>query len=222
MGRHRDAVADNLDAAQTGLRSNHLAYVIYTSGSTGQAEGCDERASCGDQSAAVDAEHLLPGSADRVLQKTPFSFDVSVWEFFWTLMTGARLIVARPQGHQDPDVSAARSSRQAGITTLHFVPSMLQIFLDHVQPGQCRSLRHVVCSGEELPASLQSTILRAVAACAPGKSVRADGSGRGRHVLGVPARATSSRACLSGGRSANTQIYMLDRHRSAGADRRGG
>jgi amino acid adenylation domain-containing protein len=91
---------------------------------------------------------------DRVLQKTPFSFDVSVWEFFWPLMTGARLVVAPPEVHKDP-VYLAELIERTGITTLHFVPSMLQSFLDQHRPGQCPSLRHIVCSGEELPSTLQ-------------------------------------------------------------------
>src|SRR5258708_22346025 len=66
---------------------------------------------------------------DRVLQKTPYSFDVSVWEFFWPLVTGARLVLARPGGHQDPDY-LVRLIRESGITTMHFVPSMLQVFVE--------------------------------------------------------------------------------------------
>jgi thioesterase domain-containing protein len=95
---------------------------------------------------------------DGVLQKTPFSFDVSVWEFFWTLMSGARIIMARPEGHRDPAylrdlIEATR------VTTLHFVPSMLQVFLAQHRRDRCPSIRHVVCSGEELPGSLQNRCL---------------------------------------------------------------
>jgi len=93
-------------------------------------------------------------ATDRVLQKTPFSFDVSVWEFFWTLMSGARLIMARPEGHKDPSYLRALIE-ETGVTTLHFVPSMLQSFVDQHRSGECPSLRHIVCSGEELSASLQ-------------------------------------------------------------------
>jgi acyl-coenzyme A synthetase/AMP-(fatty) acid ligase len=92
---------------------------------------------------------------DAVMQKTPFSFDVSVWEFFWPLMTGARLVVARPGGHRDPSYLAQLIAREK-ITTLHFVPSMLQIFLG--QEGlanSCASLKRVICSGEALPLELQ-------------------------------------------------------------------
>ncbi|WP_282440761.1 AMP-binding protein, partial [Ralstonia pseudosolanacearum] len=70
------------------------------------------------------------------MQKTPFGFDVSVWELFWPLLAGARLVMARPEGHKDPAYLAA-TIEQAGITTLHFVPSMLQLFLDQVEAGRC-------------------------------------------------------------------------------------
>jgi acyl-coenzyme A synthetase/AMP-(fatty) acid ligase/acyl carrier protein len=94
-------------------------------------------------------------NADAVLQKTPFSFDVSVWEFFWPLMFGARLVVARPEGHKDADY-LARTIIEQNITTMHFVPSMLQIFLMAKDVEKCVSLRQVICSGEALPLELQN------------------------------------------------------------------
>jgi amino acid adenylation domain-containing protein len=93
------------------------------------------------------------GADDRVLQKTPFSFDVSVWEFFWPLMTGARLVVAKPGGHQDPSYLISTIERE-GITTLHFVPSMLRVFLGAPGLERCTSIRRVICSGETLPLDL--------------------------------------------------------------------
>lgn len=87
---------------------------------------------------------------DVVLQKTPFSFDVSVWEFFWPMMVGARLAIAKPGGHQEPDYLSACIA-QHGVTTLHFVPSMLQLFLRHGDMAQCASLKRIMCSGEALP-----------------------------------------------------------------------
>src|SRR6185295_19467654 len=91
---------------------------------------------------------------DVVLQKTAFSFDVSVWEFFWPLLAGARLVVARPGAHRDPaylrDLIIAQH-----VTTMHFVPSMLAVFVDEQRLEECRSLRRVICSGEALPLSLQ-------------------------------------------------------------------
>jgi acyl-coenzyme A synthetase/AMP-(fatty) acid ligase/aryl carrier-like protein len=91
---------------------------------------------------------------DVVLQKTPFGFDVSVWEFFWPLMAGARLVLARPDGHKDP-AYLGELIRSSGVTTLHFVPSMLQVFLARPDAvAGCASLRRVVCSGEALSAGL--------------------------------------------------------------------
>ncbi|WP_156407680.1 AMP-binding protein, partial [Achromobacter sp. Root83] len=88
------------------------------------------------------------------LQKTPFSFDVSVWEFFWPLMVGARLVVAAPGAHRDPQRLGALI-REQDVTTLHFVPSMLQAFLADGAGRGCGSIRQVLCSGEALPAQAQ-------------------------------------------------------------------
>jgi len=91
---------------------------------------------------------------DRVLQKTPFSFDVSVWEFFWPLLVGAQLVVSRPGGHRDSNY-LVKLIQGEEITTIHFVPSMLEIFLEEKGVEQCRSLKRVICSGEALPYELQ-------------------------------------------------------------------
>jgi amino acid adenylation domain-containing protein len=149
----------NLPPQALGLHSQHLAYVIYTSGSTGRPKGAmNEHRAIVNRLAWMQSEYGLDERA-RVLQKTPFSFDVSVWEFFWTLTSGARLIMARPEGHGDPaylrDLIEA-----AGVSTLHFVPSMLQAFLAQHRQERCPSIRHIVCSGEELPAGLQNDCLR--------------------------------------------------------------
>jgi amino acid adenylation domain-containing protein len=133
--------------------AGELAYVIYTSGSTGRPKGAmnSHRAIVNRLLWMQQAYGLT--SDDRVLQKTPFSFDVSVWELFWPLATGARLVLARPGGHQDPDY-LVRLIREAGITTAHFVPSMLQVFLDAQAVESCTSLGRVICSGEALTAPL--------------------------------------------------------------------
>jgi acyl-coenzyme A synthetase/AMP-(fatty) acid ligase/acyl carrier protein len=91
---------------------------------------------------------------DRLLQKTPFSFDVSVWELFLPWFSGAQLIVAQPHAHQDPHALIHLIEHHA-VTTLHFVPSMLPAFLDVATASNCRSLRRVVCSGEALSSALQ-------------------------------------------------------------------
>ncbi|MCS6902402.1 MAG: thioester reductase domain-containing protein, partial [Myxococcales bacterium] len=93
-------------------------------------------------------------SEDAILQKTPFSFDVSVWEFFWPTMAGARLVVCKPGGHRDPDYLTWMIQHHR-ITTLHFVPSMLQLWLEAKGARDCKSLRRVICSGEALGMELQ-------------------------------------------------------------------
>ncbi|MFD3586902.1 non-ribosomal peptide synthase/polyketide synthase [Streptomyces sp. NPDC058683] len=137
----------------TSYDPRHPAYVIYTSGSTGRPKGVTvpHRAIANRLQWMQDTYRLDAG--DRVLQKTPAGFDVSVWEFFWPLITGAALVVARPEGHQDPAYLAALIRREH-ITTAHFVPSMLRAFLDEPTAADCTGLRQVMCSGEALPAPL--------------------------------------------------------------------
>ncbi|MCA1323720.1 non-ribosomal peptide synthetase [Herbaspirillum sp. alder98] len=141
------------------LHPEQLAYVIYTSGSTGQPKGAANRhVSLYNRLAWMQQAYQL-GTNDRVLQKTPFGFDVSVWEFFWPLMTGAELVMAAPGEHRDPARLAELIDRE-GITTLHFVPSMLQAFVNDGDGVRCASLRRVICSGEALPMELQQQAQR--------------------------------------------------------------
>lgn len=139
------------------------AYVIYTSGSTGRPKGVVVgHAAIVNRLVWMQAAYGLT-ARDRVLQKTSAGFDVSVWEFFWPLITGAALVVAEPGGHKDPgylvDVVNAM-----GVTTMHFVPSALQQFLLHPRAGTCTGLRHVVCSGEALTAKHRDQFLRTLGA----------------------------------------------------------
>ncbi len=144
-----------VDADRTApLDPKHLAYLIYTSGSTGRPKGVG---------VSHDALHnrlewmrtaLDVGPHDRILQKTPATFDVSVWEFLLAYRTGAAVVMARPEGHKDPDYLAALIGGE-GVTILHFVPPMLGGFLDLADLSLCRGVRHVVVSGEALPGHLQ-------------------------------------------------------------------
>ncbi|MFI1762847.1 amino acid adenylation domain-containing protein [Streptomyces sp. NPDC020800] len=156
-----DDTADRL-AAEPGTppggpapAGDHPAYVIYTSGSTGRPKGAvvSHRAIA---NRLLWMQHRYGlGTDDRVLQKTPSGFDVSVWEFFWPLITGATLVVARPEGHKDPHYLAGLI-RAERITTTHFVPSMLDVFLQEPAAARCTGLRRVICSGEALPEELQN------------------------------------------------------------------
>jgi len=149
----QDELEANLDRCCAGLLPSHLAYVIYTSGSTGKPKGVMvEHRSLVNRLVWMQMAYGLDAT-DAVLQKTPFSFDVSVWEFFWPLMIGARLVIARPDGHKDPAYLVQAINRNK-ITTLHFVPSMLQVFLEQPDVAQCTTLVRVIASGEALPAAL--------------------------------------------------------------------
>ncbi len=197
------------DGASVGLTTRHLAYVIYTSGSTGQPKGVmNEHLAVANRLCWMQDEHRI-GPRDAVLQKTPFGFDVSVWEFFWPLMTGARLVMARPEGHKDPSY-LARTIQQYGITTIHFVPSMLQAFVDCGGTTECRTIARVICSGE----ALSGVLARRARECLP--------QARLYNLYGPTEAAVdvTSWACDAaelpdnipiGRPIANTMIYLLDR-----------
>jgi amino acid adenylation domain-containing protein len=150
-GKALSQYAENLTS---GVGPENLAYVIYTSGSTGKPKGAmnTHKGICNRLLWMQDAYQLT--TVDNVLQKTPFGFDVSVWEFFWPLLIGARLVVAKPGGHKDSDY-LVELIVQRNITTLHFVPSMLQVFVNGPSLENCHSLKRVICSGEALPFELQ-------------------------------------------------------------------
>jgi len=130
------------------------AYVIYTSGSTGRPKGVviSHRAICNH---TVWMQSVLPQQrSDCQFQKTPFSFDASVWEFFAPLYVGARLVIAEPSRHVEPEY-LARTIRQEAVTIVQLVPSMLRALLQEEEWSQCHSLRRVCCGGEALTRDLQ-------------------------------------------------------------------
>ncbi|WP_266159987.1 non-ribosomal peptide synthetase/type I polyketide synthase [Dyella silvatica] len=151
--RHRAA-----PAAGSTHAPDDIAYVIYTSGSTGKPKGVMvPHAGIVNRLHWMQAEYGL-ATHDRVLQKTPCGFDVSVWEFFWPMLSGASLVMARPGGHRDPDYLAQTIERE-GITTVHFVPSMLDIFLSTAEAQRCAPLRRIFTSGEALSPQLRDRCL---------------------------------------------------------------
>ncbi|CAK0140876.1 D-alanine--poly(phosphoribitol) ligase, subunit 1 [Burkholderia pseudomallei] len=188
--------------------ARRLAYVIYTSGSSGEPKGVmNEHRGVVNRLWWMQQTYALD-ERDAVLQKTPFSFDVSVWEFFWPLMSGARLVIAKPEGHKDPAYLSELIDRER-VTTLHFVPSMLQAFLEDEGAARgCGSVKRVMCSGEALPPSLVKRFYR----CLPDARL---------HNLYGPTEAAvdvTAWACDAeeGGASvpigrpiANTRIYIL-------------
>ncbi|HET6256281.1 MAG TPA: amino acid adenylation domain-containing protein [Puia sp.] len=131
------------------LGPDHLAYVIYTSGTTGMPKGVMiEHKGLVNRLLWAQRYYKL-GEGDRILQKTNYCFDVSVWELLWPLLAGSRLVFARPGGHKD-NVYLKSIIEEQGITVLHFVPSMLDVFLKEITTGECKTLRKVLCSGEAL------------------------------------------------------------------------
>jgi amino acid adenylation domain-containing protein/non-ribosomal peptide synthase protein (TIGR01720 family) len=152
-----DFAAQPVHNPQVACDASNLAYVIYTSGSTGMPKGAgNAHRALANRLLWMQQAYALT-TADSVLQKTPFSFDVSVWEFFWPLMTGARLVVAAPGDHRDPARLIALINEHQ-VTTLHFVPSMLQAFLQDGHVSSCTSLTRIVCSGEALQVDAQTQV----------------------------------------------------------------
>ncbi|MBB6023382.1 amino acid adenylation domain-containing protein [Paenibacillus sp. JGP012] len=135
------------------LGPDSACYMIYTSGSTGRPKGVVNRhEALFNRLYWMQNAYQLTGE-DHILQKTPFSFDVSVWEFFWPLMFGARIVMAEPGGHRDPDY-LKQIIQEKHVSVMHFVPSMLNVFLEEENLADyCGSLRLVFCSGEALPYS---------------------------------------------------------------------
>ncbi|MCF2907163.1 amino acid adenylation domain-containing protein [Pseudoalteromonas sp. DL2-H2.2] len=142
----------NIAVSDISLNAGNLAYTIYTSGSTGLPKGVlVEHQALHNRIDWMDNEYGC-GPDDIILQKTPYSFDVSVWEFVWPMLKGAQLVIAKPGGHKEPEY-LSELIVAAGITKLHFVPSMLGVMLEHGDLARCTSIDQVFCSGEALQIS---------------------------------------------------------------------
>ncbi|MEM1293316.1 MAG: amino acid adenylation domain-containing protein, partial [Cyanobacteria bacterium P01_H01_bin.162] len=192
------------------LSPDNAIYILYTSGSTGRPKGVinTHRGLVNRLCWMQDAYALTP--SDRVLQKTPLSFDVSAWEFFWPLMTGATLVLAQPEGHKD-STYLVELIQQAQITTLHFVPSMLNAFLEAPNVPECTSLKRVICSGEALPIAWQTQFFQTL----PNVELH-NLYGPTEAAIDVtawachPSEPDASPIVPIGCPIANTQIYLLD------------
>ena len=134
----------------------NLAYMIYTSGSTGKPKGAMNTHGAILNRLLWMKNYLNINADENIIQKTTFSFDVSVWEFFLPLISGAKLVFAKPEGQKDTDYLVDEIINK-NITLMHFVPSMLQVFLENENAAKCNSLKKVICSGEELTMNLQKT-----------------------------------------------------------------
>ena len=180
---------------------------MYTSGSSGVPKGVAvTHGGVSNLLGWMQAEYQL-GAADRVLHKTPVSFDVSVWELFWPLVQGAQVVLARPGGQGDPGYLSALIA-SAGVTTAHFVPAMLEVFVAAADPAACASMRRVFCGGETLPGRVAARFGQRFAAALHNRY--------GPTEITVDATAW---ACVGGGDAdppigspvANTRVYVLDR-----------
>ncbi len=201
---------ESLENPVCNITPENLAYVIYTSGSTGKPKGAmnTHRGICNRLLWMQDTYQLT--TTDCVLQKTPFSFDVSVWEFFWTLLAGARLVIAQPGGHQDPNYLINLIAQQQ-ITTLHFVPSMLQAFLEVEGLENCKSIKRVICSGEALSVELQQRFFTHLEAELYNLYGPTETAVDVTHWKCSPNN-TYRQTVPIGRPIANTQIYLLDRN----------
>lgn len=205
-----EALTGSEQAPHSESVASSAAYVIFTSGSTGRPKGVSvsHRAICNSMLWMQQAFQLR--SDDVLIQTTPYSFDVSTWELLWTFVAGAQLVIPDEGTHRDP-MALAQAIEQSGVTTIHFVPSMLRVFLEQVAIGKCRSLKRVLCIGEAIGSEL---VKRFHSSC----SVEL-------HNLYGPTEATvqaswwfcspdDSRAQVPIGRPiANTRFYVLDARR---------
>ncbi|MEU6500074.1 amino acid adenylation domain-containing protein [Streptomyces californicus] len=146
-----------------GLRPEHAAYVLYTSGSTGRPKAVVVTHTALVNRLRWMAEHYALGPGERILQKTPAGFDVSVWEFFLPFLTGSTLVVLPDGLHRDP-AEVAEAIVRHSVTTVHFVPSMLAAFAAEPRAAACTTLRRIIASGEALTTALARTVREALPA----------------------------------------------------------
>ncbi|KEZ66811.1 thioester reductase, partial [Pseudomonas amygdali pv. tabaci str. ATCC 11528] len=138
---------DNPDPQRVRVNADHLAYVLYTSGTTGLPKGAMVTHR-GLSNLLLWCQQFC-GERGSMLHKIPFGFDASAWEIFWPLLTGGRLVIARPGGHFEPGY-LAQVVREQSVTAMVFVPAMLQLFLEVEEVSACHSLKDVFSGGGEL------------------------------------------------------------------------
>ncbi len=190
------------------VHGDTVAYVIYTSGSTGRPKGVAVT-----HRAIVNRLHWMQDTyrlthTDTVLQKTPLTFDVSVWELFWPLQTGARLVLAAPDGHRDP-AYLLRTIDTETVTVAHFVPSMLAVFTAAAGGGHATCLRLLFASGEALPPETAA----ATRAALPGAALHNlyGPTEAAVDVTAWPTSDTDTGTVPIGTAVWNTRVHVLDR-----------
>ncbi|WP_350246165.1 amino acid adenylation domain-containing protein [Rhodococcus sp. D-6] len=188
------------------LRPSNTAYSIFTSGSTGRPKGVAvAHASVVNQIRWITTEYGI-GPDDVVLQKTPFTFDVSVWELFGTLAVGARMVIAVPDGHRDP-AYLGTVIRERAVTATSFVPSMLAVFAASVSPDDCASLRTVLVAGEAFPLSVAEQFSRSSDAELHNLYGPTEAT---VHATARPVAGTTGGSVAMGAPVWNTRAYVLD------------
>ena len=208
----RDALcSESEDNPENQADDHSLAYLIYTSGSTGVPKGVlSEHGGLRNRLQWMQETYRLT-PADRVLQKTPYTFDISLWEFLWPLTTGARLVLARPGGHRDSSYLTDLINSEH-ITTLHCVPSMLSVLLQEAEFENCSTLKQVFCSGEPLSYDLQERFFERTTAALHNLYGPTEAS---IDVVAWECKRGDQRRTVPIGRPiANTQIYILDAQRN--------
>ncbi|MEA2558558.1 MAG: hypothetical protein QOH06_62 [Acidobacteriota bacterium] len=205
-----EEAGESLDRPAGGATPDDLAYVIYTSGSTGRPKGVLVRHG-GVVNRILWAQGAYPVTPqDRILQKASFSFDFSVWECFGPLIAGARVVLARPGEQRDP-ASLVRTIREHGITMIHFIPSMLQMFVAQDGLEECTSLRYVFSGGEALPLGLEQRCLGRVPAVLRNQYGPTEISIDTTDWICLPEDSRLGFVPL-GHPLANTAVYILDGH----------
>ncbi|WP_435406628.1 amino acid adenylation domain-containing protein, partial [Nocardia implantans] len=194
---------------QEDVHPDTVAYVIHTSGSTGRPKGVMiTHRQMVNQFRWAQSAYPHDGR-DVVLHKTPITFDISAWELLWPLHAGASIVIAAPDGHRDP-AYLARVIVENAVTTVHFVPSMLDAFLDPVANAtvEYASLRRVFAAGEALSGE---TAARFAATVPDAELVNWYGPAEATVVTGHPVRDNAAVAVPIGVPVANTRVHVLDR-----------
>jgi len=193
-----------------GLSPENLMYVIYTSGSTGRPKGVmNQHSGVVNRLLWAQDYFQLNSERDVVLQKTTFCFDVSVWELFWPLITGVKLVIARPQGHKD-SAYLKKIIEEEQVTTMHFVPSMLEVFLMDLEEKHCSSLEKVLCSGEALKTNHVNTFRKKMPETSLFNLYGPTEAAIDVTCWKVPLKSRVLEKVLIGKPIANTKVYIID------------